>query len=89
MNDLDDFNLYTSRIRYHEKVVNIFGSPWGSNNGYSKELRMLYGGMERVVFLIHWNVSAMTSVGNLHTVLFLRRNIKEGSEPTISHYPNA
>ena len=76
---LEDFNMVYEQI--HEitgERVNIYRFPWGSNNGYSKNIKeALMEEMERRGFLCYdWNVDANDSVGR-PTEYSIRRNIEK------------
>jgi peptidoglycan/xylan/chitin deacetylase (PgdA/CDA1 family) len=76
---LKDFNMVYEQI--HEitgERVNIYRFPWGSNNGYSKNIKdALMEEMERRGFLCYdWNVDANDSVGK-PTEYSIRRNIEK------------
>ncbi len=76
---LSDFNMVYEKI--HEitgERVNIYRFPWGSNNGYSKNIKdSLMDEMERRGFLCYdWNVDANDSVGK-PTEYSIRHNIEK------------
>lgn len=76
---LNDFNMVYEQI--HEitgQRVNIYRFPWGSNNGYSKNIKdALMDEMERRGFLCYdWNVDANDSIGK-PTEYSIRRNIEK------------
>lgn len=76
---LKDFNMVYEQIyEITGERANIYRFPWGSNNGYSKNIKdALMEEMERRGFLCYdWNVDANDSVGK-PTEYSIRRNIEK------------
>lgn len=79
---LDDFNMVYQQIyEITGQRVSIYRFPWGSNNGYSKEIKeALMDEMERRGFICYdWNVSANDSVGK-PTAYSILHNIEKDLE---------
>jgi len=79
---LDDFNtVYQQIYEITGRRVSIYRFPWGSNNGYSKEIKeALMDEMERRGFICYdWNVSANDSVGK-PTAYSILHNIEKDLE---------
>jgi peptidoglycan/xylan/chitin deacetylase (PgdA/CDA1 family) len=86
---LDDFNtVYQQIYDITGERVNIYRFPWGSNNGYSKNIKdALMDEMERRGFTCYdWNVDTNDSVGkpSAYSILRnIRRDIKNQDQPII------
>jgi peptidoglycan/xylan/chitin deacetylase (PgdA/CDA1 family) len=86
---LDDFNtVYQQIYDITGERVNIYRFPWGSNNGYSKNIKdALMDEMERRGFTCYdWNVDTNDSVGKPSSYSILRnirRDIKNQDQPII------
>lgn len=86
---LDDFNnVYQLIYDLTGERVNIYRFPWGSNNGYSKNIKdALMEEMERRGFTCYdWNVDTNDSVGKPSSYSILRnirRDIKNQNQPII------
>ena len=86
---LDDFNnVYQLIYDITGERVNIYRFPWGSNNGYSKNIKdALMDEMERRGFTCYdWNVDTNDSVGKPSSRSILRnirRDIKNQNQPII------
>ncbi|MDF2906009.1 MAG: hypothetical protein K0R34_1330 [Herbinix sp.] len=86
---LDDFNtVYQQIFDITGERVHIYRFPWGSNNGYSKNIKdALMDEMERRGFTCYdWNVDTNDSVGrpSAYSILRnIRRDIKNQNQPII------
>ncbi len=86
---LEDFNtVYQQIYELTGERVNIYRFPWGSNNGYSKNIKdALMEEMERRGFTCYdWNVDTNDSVGRPSSYSILRnirRDIKNQDQPII------
>jgi peptidoglycan/xylan/chitin deacetylase (PgdA/CDA1 family) len=92
---LDDFNtVYEQIYDITGERVHIYRFPWGSNNGYSKNIKdALMDEMERRGFTCYdWNVDTNDSVGkpSAYSILRnIRRDIKNKDYPIILMHDSA